>query len=1034
MNHPAAQPRVLLLLAALFVPAMVSGQEPGRSLALQGRPLSPVGELLLDASSGQPAVVPLPMKLLRSPDDTGPGSGGRYLLSINSGYGLQLSSETSIANQTISVIDLAGPGPRVIQTLYFPSPHSAQVGAVFGPPDPGGRFPLYVSGGFENKVWIFQLTPGAAQPIAPQAGVPYGELEAPSLSVAAFATHAPSPRYNRDTEPVYPLGLALSPDGDTLFTANNLADNLGIVRGLRADRRLERVDLTRPDTAASPYPYEVVALSREGEVAKLYVSCWGTGEIAVVEPQGAQRPARWIRVGRHPTAMVLSRDHTRLYVVNSDDDSVSVIDTRADRERERIAVGLMPGDQSGNTPVGLALDEAERHLFVTNAHSNSVAVVALSEEAVSESAEREREGAEGDNDDDERSQVVGFIPTGNYPSAIAVVAGRLFIANGKGTGFDSAAGVVDPSGFAPNPPNERFAPSPNWRGQYTGSLISGSISVAEVPGPLELAELTRRTMRQNGLLGEPRAQLFRGRSPIRHVIYLIKENRTYDQVFGDLERSGDGREADGAPELAIFGAGEAARRPGGPPQSITPNHRALALRFGLLDRFFVNSEASPDGHNWATAAFSSDYVDKAFRWSYSGRGRTYDFEGFNRLPSIAPRGDAPPILPLPVTAQDIADYMARYIPYLQGGRDVAEPETLYLWDAAARSGLTYRNYGEFVATISEADVAAYNENRSKPYPDLSPTVLALPTKRSLEGHVSPTYRNYDLQTPEAMTVDSYRAARESGERTSALVTPDHGEAPFRGHSRFSMWLDEFREYVRARETGEGPTLPNLSIVRFCNDHTAGTRPGFPTPQFMVADNDYALGLLIEAVSRSPYWKDTAILVVEDDAQDGPDHVDAHRSPALVISAYNRPGALVHEFHNTVSLIRSIELLLGIAPMNQLDANAVPIDVFRDEPDFRPYQALLPEVDLANLMNPPATQGRAAYWIERSLEQNMVHADMADPRTLNQIIWFSVRGEQEAMPEVARLPAFGAMRAGVASEAEEGALSLVAYLRTLLARR
>jgi hypothetical protein len=230
-------------------------------------------------------------------------------------------------------------------------------------------------------------------------------------------------------------------------------------------------------------------------------------------------------------------------------------------------------------------------------------------------------------------------------------------------------------------------------------------------------------------------------------------------------------------------------------------------------------------------------------------------------------------------------------------------------------------------------------------------------------------------------------------------------------------------------------MPNFSIVRLSNNHTAGLMPDMPTPQFMVADNDYAVGLLVEAVSRSPYWKDTAIFILEDDAQNGPDHVDAHRSPALIVSAYNRPGELIHEFHNTVSMIRTIELVLGMEPMNQLDASATSIDIFRAEPDLRPYDAVLPEVALDNLMNPPPEDEQTAYWIERTLEQNLVHADMADPGVLNQIIWFSVRGPESPMPRVVRLPAFDAMRAGLASEAEEDdEYNVVQHLRTLLARR
>jgi hypothetical protein len=502
------------------------------------------------------------------------------------------------------------------------------------------------------------------------------------------------------------------------------------------------------------------------------------------------------------------------------------------------------------------------------------------------------------------------------------------------------------------------------------------------------------------------------------VIYLIKENRTYDQVFGDVEKSGDGSRADGDPSLAIFGAGTAATRPNGTRQNITPNHRALALRFGLMDRFFVNSEASPDGHNWSTAAFSTDYVDKAFRWNYSSRGRTYDFEGFNRLPNYEPLRGSPSLFGPEVSAEEVANYMRRFVPYLQGSRDVGEPETLYLWDAAARAGLTYRNYGEFAATLSAGDVRAIKENKSKTYPDLTPNVSVFATKKSLEGHLSETYRNFDLDTPDSMSMDSYRAAKESAGAINPLINESHSDQRFRGYSRVGTWLDEFKALAADRSAGKDDRLPNLSIIRLPNDHTDGLASRKPTPQFYVADNDYAVGLLVEAVSNSVYWKDTAIVMVEDDAQDGPDHVDAHRSVALVISAYNRPGALIHEFHSTVSLIRTIELLLGIAPMNQLDATAAPINIFRSEADLRPYKATLPDVSLENLANPASARDAAtAYWMRQTDRQDLTHADMADPWVLNQIIWFSVRPDRP-MPAICRLPAFDAMRLGVAEEREE----------------
>ncbi|HEV8592751.1 MAG TPA: hypothetical protein VGQ55_11660, partial [Pyrinomonadaceae bacterium] len=499
-------------------------------------------------------------------------------------------------------------------------------------------------------------------------------------------------------------------------------------------------------------------------------------------------------------------------------------------------------------------------------------------------------------------------------------------------------------------------------------------------------------------------------------------NRTYDQMFGDVEKSGDGTKADGDASLAIFGAGAASARPDGQRQDITPNHRALALRFGLFDRFFVNSEASPDGHNWSTAAFSTDYVDKAFRWNYSRRGRTYDYEGFNRLPSFNPPGGQPPVaLPtvfdLPATADDIAKYLKKYAPDLSGNRDVGEPETLYLWDAAKRAGLTYRNYGEFIATVSENDVKELNERKSKRYPDVSPNATTFPTKRSLDGHYSTTVRNFDQNTPDSFTTESYKIARESSTPIDPAILPDHADTRFRGSSRLGEWLAEFNGYVRGLETGTGDKMPSLSIVRLSNDHTAGLRRGTPTPQFYVAENDYALGRLVEAVSKSPYWKDTAIFVVEDDAQDGPDHVDAHRSPGLVISAYNRRGALIHDYHNTVSLIRTIEMCLGISPMNFLDANATPIDIFTANPDLTPFSAVLPTIALDNLY-PPDNPSRAMLrYMELTNAQDLEHADMANPRQLNEIIWFSVKGEAP-MPEIARLPAFELMIAGIKPDDDE----------------
>ena len=992
LRHCAYTLLALFLLTCLFFGNISSSAEPDEP-ASEGRPITPAGSLVRDATTRQAAVGALPVDFVRSPDKLGPGGEGRFLIAVNSGYGIQFNASANRGQQSLSVIDVNLNPAAVVQNVYFPSPQSVNVGVVFAPkPHEDGSYALYVSGGFENKIWIFRFHAENHTPITPASPGPNTQVEAPFIDVSGFAAAANSPRYNRDVAPVYPSGIAISADGNTLFVANNLGDSLGIVEDLRGERRLVRVDLRRDREFV--YPYAVAVLARVA-TTKAYVSCWSDNSIAVVEP-GKPSVAR-IQVGRHPTAMLFNPERTRLYVANSNDDSVSVIDTQTDKEIERISVRLSEGVPPGNSPEGLALRGDD--LYVANAHSNSVAVVALS--------------AKG------RSTVRGFIPTGQYPSAVAVVGDTIFVGNGKGTGLQNSSVIVDNSGRVPNAPNERFPVgtglSAKQGGQYSASIVIGNISAVKTPDDPALARYTQQVMRNNGLLGPRQARLFAGRSPIKHVIYVIKENRTYDQVFGDVEKAGDGTKADGDPSLAIFGAGDAAARADGQRQDISPNHRALAMRFGLFDRFFVNSEASPDGHNWSTAAFSTDYVDKAFRWEYSRRGRTYDYEGFNRLPDYEPVRGAPSMFAPTVQAEDVANFMRRFIPYLHGSRDVAEPQTLYLWDAAARAGLTYRNYGEFVATLSEADVKAIRENRAKSYPDLSPTVSAFPTKKSLEGHFNAEYRNFDTSTADAFTVDSYRAAKEAN--ADPLISNLNADTRFRGNSRLGVWLQEFRSFAAERAAGTGDRLPNLSVVRLPNDHTNGVGARRPTPQFYVADNDYALGLLVEAVSNSPYWKDTCIAVVEDDAQDGPDHVDAHRSVVLLISAYNRPGTLVHEFHNTVSLIRTIELLLGMEPMNQLDATATPIDIFHAAADLRPYKAVLPNVSLDNLVTPPPRDAATAYWMRRTQEQNLERADMADPEVLNRIIWFSVKGSMP-MPSISRLPAFDAMRLGLQEEQEE----------------
>lgn len=1015
---------------------------------LQNRKTSPAGKLLTDAATKQPAVMPLTFNFVRSPDTSGVDGKGRFLIAVNSGFGLTFDAESK-PQQTLSVIDLnAPPEPQVVQNIYFPSPQSANFGLVFDKKaQADGRYNLYLAGGFENKIWILSFNPAAEKPLAP-ANLPDEKFDAPFVDVSAFAENAPSPNYNGNAAAVYPTGIDLSPDGNSLYAANNLGDTLGVIADLRDSRRISRVKLQRPNSTQFVYPYDVQNFpAKDGKsAAKIYVSLWGDDSIAVVDAKSL-RVKTHIAVERHPTVMLFNRDKTRLFVANSDGDSVSIIDTKTDtlhKYEPKINVKLAENAPNGMSPQGLALSDDEKILYVANAKTNSVAVVCLNAECEARSAESkeaaEKNAAQNNNiKEREREKekektprsalriprLLGFIPTGNYASAVAVVGKKLFIANGKGTGMENSSVQITDSGLYPNMPNDKFPGERyNKRGQYSTAIVSGSVSVVAVPDEKQLFAFTQTVLRNNDLIGETRKNIFaNNRSPFKHVIYIIRENRTYDQVFGDLPKSGDGTNADGEPSVAIFGANEAAKSPNGAAQNITPNARSLALRFGLLDRFFVNAEASPDGHNWSTAAFSNDYVDKSFRWNYSGRGRTYDYEGFNRLPSFDPPANQPPVaLPsvfdLPADETDVANFLKKYVPYLNGNRDVSEPETLYLWDAANRAKLSYRNYGEYIATVSAEDLKEVNTRKPKKYPDTSPTLTAFATKKTLENHFSPALRNYDMLTPDAMTTDSYRAAKESNGVTDATISYENATVKLRGSSRFGEWLKEFRGFTEDLKNGKGDKMPNLSIVRFSNDHTAGINKNMPTPQFFVAENDYAVGRLVEEVSNSPFWKDTAIFIVEDDAQDGPDHVDAHRSPAFVISAYNRKGALIHDFHNTVSLIRTIEICLGIAPMNFLDAHAAPIDIFTAQADLSPYKAELPEVSLDNLFPPPNPSKAMLKYMKLTDEQDLSHADMANPRQLNEIIWFSVKGSSEPMPEIARFPAFDVMTAGIKPEDED----------------
>ncbi len=722
--------------------------------------------------------------------------------------------------QSLSLVDAAA--RSVVQTIPYNAPESLYVGVAWA--RDGRR--LYASAGGNNLVRTYEIRDGRL-------------AEGPSITLAPRGAS------------VYPAGLAVSPDGRTLLVAENLAG------------RVQAVDLsTGQPVAGAPtgaLPY-AIAVTPNGE--KAYVGNWGDRTLTVLRVAGLA-PIGTVAVGLHPGALALDPARPRLYVANTDDDSVSIVDTTSDQVLATLSLAPYPGAPEGSVPDGLAVSADGRWLFVANAGNNDVAVVDLGASAA---------GAP--------PKVVGLIPTAWYPTTVTVARdGRtLFVTNMKGLG-------AGPNPRGPSPLGRRTGAT-----QHIATMMVGTLSVIPVPDGPGLAASTARVVRNNGF-DETRNRLVQGSreappraiprrvgspSLIKHVIYIIKENRTYDQVLGDLRRG------NGDPSLVLFGRG------------ITPNHHRLAEEFVLLDNFYVDAEVSPDGHNWATAALANDYVQKNWPANYSNRGRGFDFLG--GAPAAYPRGG-------------------------------------FLWDAAARAGVSYRIYGEFT------ELGGYPSRGTMP---------------SLEGRVAPAYHGYDLAIKDQARIDE--------------------------------WLKEFREFER-----EG-TLPQLMVLSLPNDHTAGTRPGYPTPQAMVADNDLALGRLVETVSRSRYAKDTAIFVVEDDAQDGPDHVDAHRTVALVAGAYVRRGIVDHTFYSTVSLLRTIELILGIPPLTQYDAAAQPLlAAFSDQPLRFNYKASLPAQPLTAL-NSPTAPGAA-----ESLRLPLDEADKVPAAVLNRILWRAIKGDAP-MPE------------------------------------
>ncbi len=636
----------------------------------------------------------------------------------------------------------------------------------------------------------------------------------------------------------YPAGLAFAPNGKFVYVAENAGDRLAAVNAATGE--------IAQRFSTDHYPYGV-ALTANGEV---FVSAWGGSTVSQfrVLSDGTLAYLGRIEVGRHPSALAVRGP--RLYVTLAGSDRVAVVDTKL-RKVVRYLHDAAPGaPPEGSTPNALAFTSDGKRLLVAEADNNAVAVFDVA-----------------------TGKLLGRVPADWYPTAIAEANGELLVVSGKGHG--THANLDGP------------VPLTNWPDgnpkAYTLGQLNGSLRM--LPSAMTTAQLAAFTQRV-AVANTWQQRPARRYPPFRHVVYIIKENRTYDQVLGDI------REGDGDANLVYF-----------PDITITPNHHALARRFGLFDRFFVNAECSSQGHIWSTAAYVTNYGEKVVPSAYAGKHADPD------------------------------------------GEESDEPERGFLWTLATQDGITFRDYGEMV-----------KGNPGWPV-----------TQHDLGADVNPDYIPFDL------------------------VTQDQ--------KRADVWIAELQRFVR-----DG-NMPQLEVVWLPMDHLAAGRPGKCTPRACMADNDLALGRIVQALSHSPYWKDTVIFVVEDDSQAGPDHTDSHRAPFYAISAYNRPGT-VHRFINTTDVVAAIEDILGMGRLSKFDYFSRPLaDIFAAMPDLTPFDPIIPTQDL-NEKNP---QNTAAARMSEGLD--LSKPDRADDALYNRILWLMLKGD--VPPPVAR--SFGALHAMQSSE-------------------
>ena len=812
----------IYLVSQPSAPQRIGPQADGRVMLPNGWQIDPAGR--------QIALDTMPSTSLVSRD-------GKYLLVLHQGY------------NPPSVAVLSLPGLEEKSRVAVPD---AWLGMTM---TQNGRT-IYVGGGSQSAIYEFSLSEA-------------GELK----NTRTFEITPAATRTHED----FVGDVVLSPN-DRLLYATLLYRDMVVVINPQSGRVIERVK-----TGRRPYQILFHPLG-----ASFFVSSWANAAIYQHKAETGEAMGM-TRVGSHPTGMVWSdlppalTDEEkeekvqvdwkyRLFVTAANTNRVDVLgvsDRGEVRNLEMINVALFPRQPAGMTPTALALSADQSSLYVVCSDANAVAVIDVTHR---------------------HSRVQGFVPTGWYPvAARSLKDGRLLVMNGRG-----ARSFPNPGG--PNP-TKKAAPVHlgNVAVEYVGRLQKGTISVIDPFNDQALAAYTKRVLTNtpyrdelldevNIPAGNPIPAKPGMTSPIEHVIYIVKENRTYDQVLGDL---GIGN---GDPSLTLFD------------ESTTPNHRQLAKDFVLFDNFYVNADVSADGHNWSTSAIANDYVQKMWPNSYGGRRKHYDYEG---------------------------------------GEPAALPPAGYIWSNAQAAGISMRNYGWWATNGPVgAGIKAVRDPVLRPVTNMD-------------------YRAFDL---EYLDVD-----------------------------RVKVFLADLKKYE------ESGTLPKLIFLRIGNDHTSGLAAGKYTPKAAMADNDWALGQVVEAVSKSRFWPSTAIFVLEDDAQNGPDHVDSHRSPAFVLSPYTRRGMIDSTMYNTTSVLRTMELILGLRPMTSFDAAARPMwNAFSAKPDLKPYTASKPRHPMDE-RNPVATASAHRTLAELSAKFDFDEADEIDDDLMNQILWRGIKNTEPPAP-------------------------------------